>query len=274
MDDTGAIRNFNTPDGVHLCYRYWPGRLRVVDRKIACIYLHGATTHSEWISDIARDLSASGVTTFGLDRRGSGLNRAHAFDALKFKLDVAHFVKQARLKYDEVHLLGLCHGAVTFLHGILKESVQVDSLVVINPLFRPKRRTPANVARLGYCLLTDKPFGMRLKPRDFTHNEPFQQYIEQDPLRLPAVDPRFWTDVLAMSGDIFRDGGALASVPMIGFLGEANDFISLGRAFEFFEQWKPEATVKVYPAGKHILFFDEPVQFARDLRSWILDARR
>src|SRR5215217_487066 len=67
----GEIRQTVAADGAPLKYRYW-GAAEPGD---AAVYLHGIAGHSLWFSSAARRLNDIGVTVYGADRRGSGVNR-------------------------------------------------------------------------------------------------------------------------------------------------------------------------------------------------------
>src|SRR5215216_3134842 len=92
----GEVRQSRGPDGAPLNYRYWPAA-RSGD---AAVYLHGIAGHSLWFSAAASRLAETGITVYGLDRRGSGLNvdlgSGHIPHHRAVLGDIRHFVNLAR----------------------------------------------------------------------------------------------------------------------------------------------------------------------------------
>src|ERR671931_202026 len=66
----GEVRQAPGPDGVPLRYRFWGA----AQPTAAAVYLHGIAGHSLWFSAAASRLAAAGITVYGPDRRGPGLN--------------------------------------------------------------------------------------------------------------------------------------------------------------------------------------------------------
>ena len=106
----GEVRHAAGPDGAPLAYRYW-GAARPGD---AAVYLHGIAGHSLWFSDAADHLARAGVTVYGPDRRGSGLNvdlgSGHLPHHRVVLDDVRHFVDLARAEHPgrKVFLIAGC----------------------------------------------------------------------------------------------------------------------------------------------------------------------
>ena len=70
-ESLGQIR---TRDGKSLSFRKWSGAADVI------IFLHGVESNSGWFTPFASRLNEKGFTLYGLDRRGSGLNRENRGD--------------------------------------------------------------------------------------------------------------------------------------------------------------------------------------------------
>ena len=63
-----SLGQYKTRDGKFLSFRKWSGIGDVF------IYLHGIESNSGWFSQFASMFNDRGFTTYGMDRRGSGLN--------------------------------------------------------------------------------------------------------------------------------------------------------------------------------------------------------
>src|SRR5919206_4432206 len=91
---SGEGRQTRSHDGAVLAYRYWAAGPPESD---AAIYLHGLAGHSLWFSEAATRLAAAGVSVYGADRRGSGLNTdLGPGDLPRYEValqDIGHFVE-------------------------------------------------------------------------------------------------------------------------------------------------------------------------------------
>jgi len=64
-----SLGQYRARDGRLLSFRKWGGAGDVI------VYLHGVESNSGWFSPFASRLNMNGFTLYGIDRRGSGLNR-------------------------------------------------------------------------------------------------------------------------------------------------------------------------------------------------------
>src|SRR5919201_1352232 len=128
----GKVRQLAAPDGAPLRYRYWaadePGD--------AAVSLHGIAGHSLWFSAAATRLAESGITVYGPDRRGSGLNvglgAGHVPHHNAVLRDIRHFVELARGEHPgrKVFLIAGCWGAKAGVVFAAREPQLIDGLAL------------------------------------------------------------------------------------------------------------------------------------------------
>ena len=273
LKNTGAVEAFRGVDGASLRFRAWRPEGRPA-RDVACVYTHGGTTHSAWFADIAHGLARRGITVYGMDRRGSGLNRDTPFHPGRFKDDIAIFLRNVRSTHAEVHLVGLCHGAIAFSHAWLTNELAIDSIVMINPLFAFKRKgrlwSAWQATRIASALALGRHVAADVEAKIFTRNVAFQGYCADDPMRLSRLPGSFFSDLLLMSRFVQKHARRMADVPLLVLVGGRNEMIDRSHVSRFLSA-VPTARTKVYADDRHILFFDDPERFAEDLIAWLED---
>ena len=276
LENTGIVEAFRGVDGADLCFRAWRPEGRP-ERDIACIYTHGGTTHSAWFADVAYGLARRGITVYGMDRRGSGLNRGTPFHPGRFKDDIAIFLRKVRAAHAEVHVVGLCHGAIALSHTLLTNEIAVDSIVMINPLFAFKRKGPLwsarQAARIAGALALGRPVAADVEASVFTRSRAFHEYCAGDPMRLSRLPGSFFSDLLLMSRFVRKHARRMADVPLLVLVGGRNEMIDAASVSRFLSAL-PAARTERYADGAHILFFDEPERFTDDLVAWLEDGWR
>lgn len=276
MVNVGQKKSFKSNNGDEISYRAWvenesSQQGRSQQRRIACTYLHGMTTHSEWIADVANELSLMRIGVYGLDRRGSGLNQILEFDAEQVRDDIFTFAKILYETYDEVHFIGLCYGAMTLLNCLLSRERFVDSLVLINPVFQPNDMKFYH--KIGISLINifapKRALKIVLDENKFTINSTYYDYIKQDPLRLRSLTVNFWMDVITIAKNGFKYRKNFKEVPFFVLLGQSNEYVRLDLIYNFLLDVPANKTIKAYTNGKHCLFMDNPSQFCQDVHWWV-----
>ena len=101
-ESLGQIR---TQDGKSLSFRKWRGAADVI------IFLHGVESNSGWFSPFASRLNEKGFTLYGLDRRGSGLNRENRGDIDDYNIFLDD-IKEAQKVYVGNSVRGLLEAKV------------------------------------------------------------------------------------------------------------------------------------------------------------------
>ena len=118
MISQSRLKELSLRDGAKVFYRKWEG----AKQGDVIVYLHGLESHIEWFINIATLLNRKGFHIYGMDRRGSGLNKADRGHMESYWIlvgDVREAVELARREHPDrkIYLMGLCWGgkiAATF----------------------------------------------------------------------------------------------------------------------------------------------------------------
>jgi acylglycerol lipase len=274
----GEIRRTVAPDGVALNYRYW-GADRSGD---AAVYLHGIAGHSLWFSSAARRLNEQGITVYGADRRGSGVNvnvgLGHIRHHKVVLRDIRHFVQLARAEHPDrkVFLIAGCWGAKPGVVFAAREGALLDGLVLEAPALSVRVKLPVkDLLGVAGSLLTNqrRRFDIPLRPEQYTENPEFRTFIATDPSRLLKVTARFYLETARLD----RLAAAAPSsihLPVLLLQGGHDQIVNVEGVRAWFARLaSTDKTLVVYPESCHILEFEgqrEP--YLKDLLGW-LEAR-
>src|SRR5438067_746084 len=97
---TGITNWLESPDGVKLFYRHWPGKSHAP----VVIYLHGIEGHSLWFDSTAGKLREFGFNLYAPDRRGAGMNQADRGHLQGYRIlldDIRRFINFTRKQHPE-----------------------------------------------------------------------------------------------------------------------------------------------------------------------------
>jgi len=272
-------RTYPTADGSALPLRFWRS-----DRpRAALVYLHGIQSHSGWYETSSQRLAEAGVAVYQVERRGSGIDRAHErghVDRAETWLDdvaAAAELARAETAVGAVHLVGVSWGGKLALACAAHRPALYRSLILAAPGIVPLVDvTLATKLRVGQSLLVGRSrrrFPIPLAdPHLFTENPDRVRYVAEDPLSLREVTARF----LFESGRLDRLARrAAASVRLPTFLALAEcDRIIHNAATRALVEAMPAVRRRIvtYAGAHHTLEFEpSPEAYFRDLVSWVDD---
>src|SRR5205809_4518310 len=134
-----------------------------------------------------------GITVYGPDRRGSGLNvdlgYGHVPHHAVVLRDIRHFVDLARAEHPggKTFLVAGCWGAEPGVVFAAREQALLDGLVLEAPALSVRVKLPLkDLLGVGFSLLTNprRRFDIPLRPEQYTDNPSFRAFIAADPQRL------------------------------------------------------------------------------------------
>jgi acylglycerol lipase len=170
------------------------------------LYMHGIESHGTWFLPAAQRLAEHGVTTWLLDRRGSGLNRdqgiGDAAGADELLEDVRRF--RDHVGDSRIVIVGLSWGGKLALAAALDRPVNVRAVVLLTPGL--KNRLALSFKDLVAVVLDlafrrgKSRFRLPIEPDMFTRLPPYLEFIRHDPLRVDSVTAR----LLLASRDLDR----------------------------------------------------------------------
>jgi len=271
----GEVRRAVASDGTPLAYRYWAA----AEPRDAAVYLHGIAGHSLWFSAAATHLARSGVTVYGHDRRGSGLNAGlgagHASHHRVVLDDIRQFVDLARTEHPcgKVFLIAGCWGAKPGVVFATREQARLDGLVLVAPAVSVRVRLPLkDLLGVAFSLVTNprRRFPIPLVPEQYTDNPRFRTFVAADRDRLLKVTARFYLETARLDRLAARAPGSIR-LPVLLVQGGRDAIVDVEGVRRWFGRLaSPDKTLKIYPDSAHILEFEGHQEtYLADLLAWI-----
>ena len=274
-DVRGEVRRTTAGDGAVLRYRYWGAAEPGGD---AAVYLHGIAGHSLWFSDAASRLAAAGVTVYGADRRGSGLNvelgAGHLPHHEVMLRDIGHFVGFARARHPgrKVFLIAGCWGAKPGVVFAARQQEHLDGLALVAPALSVRiGLPPRDLVGVAASLLVDprRRFGIPLRPEQYTDNPRFRAFIAGDSQRLLRATARFYFETARLDR-LARAAADRIRLPVFLAQGGRDAIVDVAGLRAWFERLPArDKVLRLYPEFAHILEFEERNEaYLADLLAW------
>jgi alpha-beta hydrolase superfamily lysophospholipase len=271
----GETRQLVSWDGAALNYRFWPAE----QPRDAVVYLHGIAGHSLWFSSTASRLAGLGISVYGQDRRGSGLNMglepghlAHHEIMLR---DIRRFVELARSEHPggKVFLVAGCWGAKPGVVFAARAQQLLDGLVLEAPALSVRvKLPPRDLLGVAASLLVSprRRFDIPLRPDQYTESPRMRAFIAADPLRLLKVTSRFYLETARLDRLAAAAPPAI-HLPVLLLQGGRDVIVDVAGIRGWFDRLaSADKTLKVYPEIHHILEFEaQQNAYLADLIAWL-----
>jgi acylglycerol lipase len=243
------------------------------------LYLHGIESHGGWFLPAALRLRDRGCTTWLLDRRGSGLNRAtepgHAPSAAVLLDDVRR--ARAFLGDPPVHLVGLSWGGKLATADALEQPRDVESLVLVTPGLCPRVDLSWRQKLAVACNLLfggTGHFDVPLQPEMFTRDPELLQFLRRDPLRVTEVTARFLIASRALDRRIARRIAGLR-VPVLLLLAGEDEIVDNDAVLRLLAPLPPgQLQVWQYPDAMHSIQLERTEAMVDDIVTFLETRRR
>lgn len=271
---SGEIHAFRSSDRTMLRYRV----VRATgDETWRILFLHGIESHGAWFLRAAELLSARGVTTYLLDRRGSGLNRdsipGHAESPEELLADVCSF--RTEIGPGAVHLVGLSWGGKLATAAVLDDPDRYASLSMITPglVARVDLTSWQKLRLLGNAVIGGRGyFPIPIEPSMFTTTPKFLAYIQSDRLRLRQVTARFLLTSRALDGRIKKRLTDLHT-PVLLLLAGNDRIIDNEAVRKLLFRSAADITVREWCEATHSLQFDQVDALVTTIADFIQGAK-
>ncbi|MCD8352013.1 MAG: alpha/beta hydrolase, partial [Planctomycetaceae bacterium] len=235
--------------------------------KGAFLMLHGMESHSEWFVDLASRLVSRNYAVVAYDRPGWGSSpgtRGHFSSYRDFVENTVRIASLMRAKYGAVHLAGMSWGGMASLYLGLRRGWLFDSLTLLSPGLAARRDLSfRDKCRLGLDFLKGRADSLvepLFSPEHFTHDTHWQQFIDEDPLRVRQVTSSFCFETLKMRRFIAGNAGRRLLPPSLCLL--AGDDAIIDNEATAAICRRAGAVVETIPAAAHSLIFERPEQIA------------
>lgn len=254
---SGRIGTYSGSGGHALRYRL----VEAPQPRARLVYLHGIESHGTWFLPAAGSLRLAGGTTWLLDRRGSGLNRAIGPGDAPGAAALIEDVHRFRLSLGEgpVHLAALSWGGKLALAAALQHPEDWRSITLITPGLVARVNLPAR--HVGAVLLSMIAGGggrvpVPIQPEMFTAAEPSLRFIRGDPWRLDRITARFCWATRALDRRIARRSARLAA-PVLLMLAERDRIVDNDRVAALVRRLRPDAAVTTFAGAEHAIQLDQ-----------------
>jgi len=249
------VNCFKGNDRNQIKYSLWP----VSDPKEILVYLNGLESHSGWFSECAKELQEQRISSYGLDRRGSGVNAKINGDYNDGINDVNQLILKVSKEHpnSDINLTSLCFGARVATGEAIMNPENIDSLIYISPGLK----TNVDLNSFEKILVGFSSFGLNIPvsspiqdEKMFTQNPKKLEYIKNDVMRVVAPNASdFYQGFLL--GKFDKAHLNEISVPSIVFLAKNDEISDVKSNIHNFLNMKCEAEVMVYPSSCHIIYF-------------------
>ena len=250
-------------DGYEIVYRVWEPR---GEARGTIALLNGIMSHSGWFEPLAPELQAAGFRLVGVDRRGTGANRAARGDAPSAETliaDARAIVAREHQPGAPLHLGGWCWGAVLAVNLAAEIPDQLTSLMLLTPGLFPTgelKRRMAEQEPIARARPVDEACLASPITEEMFTSGPGLDFIARDPDRLALFTPRFHA-AMAKLGLGARIKLARLALPMLVVLASddrATDNLETERGFAKLGAARARAIEFLTIPGAHGLQFDAP----------------
>ena len=262
----GELRTARGSDAAELTYRFFAPAEG--DHRGNIVHLHGIQSHSGWYVETAAELAKRGYAVYLCDRRGSGRSRAPRGDFAKSQQlvdDVGTIVDEAGEQ--PTVLIGGCWGARPAVAYTAQSPSRIAGLALVAPALKAKvDLTPQRKAQV---FTRQGRVPIPLTPELFTDNQPYLDFVRNDPLSLHDVTARFFFS------QFFWDKRLLAQrslgVPVLMLQPGPDPVVDVDEVRAWYDQLAaPRKQVIRYEGFGHILdFAPERARFWNDLAGWL-----
>ncbi len=274
---SNTLTRVESADGTENLIRVW----EATAPDAFVLYLHGIEGHSLWFDESASFLAKHGISTFALDRRGSGCSkeaRGDAKDPQQLLNDVRAALRFAREKSARkpLFLMANCWGAK--LAAILAERQNPESqmlagLVLSSPAIEVKVDLSfQEKLQVAWRLLLGNrdPLPLPLKVEDFTNNPVYLKYIAEDTKRLTTATARFLFCTMLLTKMSQRSAEKI-TLPTLVLQSGIDTIVDEPGIKKWFERLAAsDKKFVLYPEVHHSLDFDaNPHAYRETLLDWL-----
>ena len=255
-----AAERYVTRDGLRLGLKHWDSPTPFA----AIVALHGMSDYSNAFAMPAPWWAEHGITTYAYDQRGFGRSPQLGIwpgnDVMR--RDLADFVDVVKTRHPglPVYVLGeSMGGAVAMTAFASDEPPRADGLILVSPAVWSRRTMP-----LSYRValwVTSRSFrwwslsgsGLKVVPSD---NIPMLIAIGRDPLFQKKARADAIYGLVSLMDEAYDSPARLNRLPMMLVYGGNDQIIPKRPTDEVIAKLEPNATVRQYPQGYHMLLRD------------------
>ncbi|MBU3907445.1 MAG: lysophospholipase [Nanoarchaeota archaeon] len=249
---------FKTEDNEYLSY----SRLGKPESKNILIYLNGLESHSGWFCEVANELLSGDVVTYGLDRRGSGLNSKIIGNYQSWVDDVDNAVNIAKTENPgaKVHLTSLCFGAKIASAYAIQNPDKVDSLIYLSPGFSvkvsPSFKEKLKIGRARFFGSRERIPSPIKRDTMFTSSRKYLEFLQKDKLRSHDLDAKDFWEAKLIDKYVLKNLNKI-EIPSLVFLAGKDEIVDNRKTKKILNKFGRKPIIVEYPNSEHTIFFGE-----------------
>lgn len=262
-------------DKTAIFLRHWP----IENPKAVLVVCHGLGEYGGRYGNLVNRVSPAGYAVFAHDHRGhgrSGGRRGHVDRFDRFLDDAYMVVQLARETYPDskVFMLGHSMGGLISLAYALRHQDTLDGVIASGAALRLAVKVPVIKEFVGKHVASIWPtlsMGNELDPHHLTHDEEVVQAYIDDPLVHDRVTPRFFVEFTQAMQFTLNGAGALSSIPLLMFHGEADPIVAAEGTSEFFANaGSQDKKIEIFAGMYHEVLNEVDKDKALDLvQNWL-----
>lgn len=255
--DNFKIDQFSSYDKQTIRFNKW--QKKEAQSKHILIYLNGLESHAGWFSEVANELAKRGITIYGLDRRGSGLNSRNIGKWQDWVDDVDKIVEIAKNENQEVkiYLTSLCFGAKIATAYAIQNPEKINSLIYFSPGINVKvDPTPYEKLIIGLSLL-GLPFNIPSPIRKdsmFTDSKEALDFLHRDKLRTSSPRARDVFEAKKINSYILKNLEKITT-PSLVLLAEKDQVVDNEATKKTLQKFGKKPEIIQYMDSEHTIFF-------------------
>jgi len=268
-----SLIRFKTSDEVNLAIHFYPAPTE----KRAVLFLSGVESHGGWYQKSLSHLQQKGITSYFLDRRGSGLSDGtqgdlESVDRLVQDLREVSKWLSARHVGEGLTLSAISWGAKWALSFWFSELENpFTRLVLITPgLFRKVDLDLLSKIRAlyGHYFSPQIKLPIPIPIEFFTRDQKNLSFLESDPNRLHQVTARFAWVNYQLEKSLGQKSGIYPQ-PVALLQADQDKIVDNQKNEEYLRKRFFDLTIKNYPEAYHTLEFENNCSYAEDLESLV-----
>lgn len=266
---------FVTRDGLRLGLSHWDAE----HPRAVVVALHGMNDYSHAFSLPAPWWATQGISTYAFDQRGFGASPSRGIwpSTAVMRQDLNDFVGVMRARYPGVRVIVLGEsmgGAVAITAFASPTPPAADGLVLVSPAVWGDTAMPFTYRAVAWTMAHTFRWwivtggGLHIRACD---NDDVLRQMGRDPLVLKETRADTVYGLVHLMGEAHDDASRLSGVHMLVVYGGNDQVIPNAAVKSVLPKLGPNAEVKFYSKGYHMLLRDHagPERW-RDISDWIL----
>jgi len=270
--DNFEVCSFMSAGGHGIYYNKW----KVEYPEHVFIFLNGLESHAGWFDEMADTLAGNKVRTYGLDRRGSGLNCRSFGKYQDWIDDVTQLARIARNENPvaKMHLVSICFGAKLATACSIQKPGICNSLIYLSPGLSVKvTPTPKEKMLIGLDKLPKMYFNIRTPIKNdemFTSQSKALYFLYTDKLRTRS--PRASDFYQAMMIDLYISKNLeKVTIPSLALLAGKDRIVNNKKTLKALNKFGQKPKIIRYPDSDHVIFFGKSKdEMKRDILNYLV----